>query len=139
MQRVQQENINLPAGVVQVGKSEYLVRASALLQSAQETGELVVTTKNGAPIRLNQVANVTDSILEQRTFQRLNGMPAVGMTINAQPNSNIVANVGRRIQKNRARSNNAIRACTSASCSISKDSSARPSLHSSTPPSTAQS
>ncbi|MEO6834388.1 MAG: efflux RND transporter permease subunit [Candidatus Tumulicola sp.] len=91
MQRIQEENINLPAGVVQVGKSEYLVRASALLQSAQETGNLVVTTKNGAPIRLDQVAKVSDSILEQRSFQRLNGIPAVGMTINAQPNANIVA------------------------------------------------
>ncbi len=91
MQRVAQENINLPAGIVQVGKSEYLVRASALLQSAQETGELIVTTKNNAPIRLDQVAKVSDSILEQRTFQRLNGTPAVGITINAQPNANIVA------------------------------------------------
>ena len=34
MQRIAQENVNLPAGVVQVGKSEYLVRASALLTSA---------------------------------------------------------------------------------------------------------
>ena len=91
MQRIAQENVNLPAGVVQVGKSEYLVRASALLTSAEQTGELIVTTKNGAPIRLNQVAKVTDSILEQRTFQRLNGTPAAGMTINAQPDANIVA------------------------------------------------
>ncbi len=91
MQRIAQENINLPAGIVQVGKSEYLVRASALLQSAEETGQLIVTTKNGAPIRLDQVAKVSDSILEQRTFQRLNGTPAVGVTINAQPNANIVA------------------------------------------------
>ena len=62
MQRIAQENVNLPAGVVQVGTNEYLVRSSALLQSAQETGDLIVTTKNGAPIRLDQVAKVTDSI-----------------------------------------------------------------------------
>ncbi|HVA33723.1 MAG TPA: efflux RND transporter permease subunit [Candidatus Baltobacteraceae bacterium] len=91
MQRISQENINLPAGIVQVGNNEYLVRASALLKSAQETGNLVVTTKNGAPIRLNQVASVTDSILEQRTFQRLNGTPALGMVINAQPSANMVS------------------------------------------------
>jgi HAE1 family hydrophobic/amphiphilic exporter-1 len=90
MQRIAAENVNLPAGVVQVGKQEYLVRASALLTSAAQTGDLIITTKNGAPIRLSQVAKVTDSILEQRTFQRLNGVPAVGMTINAQPNANIV-------------------------------------------------
>jgi hydrophobic/amphiphilic exporter-1 (mainly G- bacteria), HAE1 family len=91
MQRIAAENVNLPAGVVQVGKSEYLVRASALLTSAQQTGDLIITTKNGAPIRLSQVAKVTDSILEQRTFQRLNGVAAAGMTINAQPDANIVA------------------------------------------------
>ncbi len=91
MTRIAQENINLPAGVVQVGQNEYLVRASALLKSAQETGEIIVTTKNGAPIRLNQVAKVTDSILEQRSFQRLNGVPAMGMLINAQPDANVVA------------------------------------------------
>jgi hydrophobic/amphiphilic exporter-1 (mainly G- bacteria), HAE1 family len=91
MQRIAAENVNLPAGVVQVGKSEYLVRASALLTSAQQTGDLIITTKNGAPIRLSQIAKVTDSVLEQRTFQRLNGTPAAGMTINAQPDANIVA------------------------------------------------
>ena len=89
--RIQQENINLPAGIVQVGTNEYLVRASALLRSAQETGALIVTTKNNAPIRLDQVAKVTDSILEKRTFERLNGTPAMGLIINAQPNANIVA------------------------------------------------
>jgi len=99
MQRIAAENINLPAGVVQVGKSEYLVRASALLQSAAQTGDLIVTTKNGAPIRLKQVAKVTDSILEQRTFQRLNQVPAVGMIINAQPDANIVSTANGVYQK----------------------------------------
>jgi HAE1 family hydrophobic/amphiphilic exporter-1 len=91
MQRLQQENINLPAGVVQVGTNEYLVRSSALLKSAEETGNLVVTTKNGAPVRLNQIAKVSDSVLEQRTFQQLNNTPALGLIVNAQPNANIVA------------------------------------------------
>ncbi|HTU80772.1 MAG TPA: efflux RND transporter permease subunit [Candidatus Acidoferrales bacterium] len=91
MQRIAQENVNLPAGIVQVGQNEYLVRASALLESAKQTGQIIVTTKNGAPIRLDQIAKVRDSILEQRTYQRLNGTPALGMIVNAQPDANIVA------------------------------------------------
>jgi HAE1 family hydrophobic/amphiphilic exporter-1 len=89
--RIAAENINLPAGIVQVGSNEYQVRSSALLQSAQEVGNIVLSTKNGSAIKLSDVAKVSDSIDEQRTWQRLNGTPAVGVTINAQPNANIVA------------------------------------------------
>ena len=88
--RVANENINLPAGIIQVGPNEYQLRSSALLQRAEEVGNLVIATKNGAPIRLNEVAKVSDSINEQRSFQRLAGVPAVGMVINAQPDANIV-------------------------------------------------
>ena len=88
--RIQQENINLPAGVVQVGPNEYQIRSNALLQSANEIGELVVATKNGAPIRVRDVARVSDSISEQRVFERLDKTPAIGVVVNAQPNANIV-------------------------------------------------
>ncbi|MGR4065971.1 MAG: efflux RND transporter permease subunit, partial [Vulcanimicrobiaceae bacterium] len=90
-QRIANENINLPAGIIQVGPNEYQVRASALFTSAAQVADIVVSTKNGSPIRLSDVAHVTDSIAEQRTYQRLNGVPAVGVVINAQPNANIVS------------------------------------------------
>jgi HAE1 family hydrophobic/amphiphilic exporter-1 len=89
--RVQQENLNLPAGIVQVGPREYQVRANALLQTAHQISRLVLASKNGAPIRIGDVARVSDSIAEQRTFERLNGRPALGVVVNAQPNANIVA------------------------------------------------
>ena len=89
--RISNENINLPAGIIQQGNMEYQVRSSALLTSAQQVGDIVVATKNGSPIRLSDVASVSDSNQEQREFQRLNGTPAVGVTITAQPNANIVA------------------------------------------------
>ena len=89
--RVQQENINLPAGIVQVGPNEYQVRSSALLQSADQIGNLVIATRGSAPIHIRDVARVTDSISEQRVFERLNGTPAIGVIVNAQPDANIVA------------------------------------------------
>ena len=88
--RVQQENLNLPAGIVQVGPNEYQVRSSALLQSAQQVASLVITTRNGAVVRIGDVAKVSDSITEQRSFQRYNDVPALGLSINAQPDANIV-------------------------------------------------
>lgn len=104
--RIQQENINLPAGIVQVGPNEYQVRSNALLQSASEIGDLVVATKNGSPIRIHDVARVSDSISEQRVFERLNKAPAIGVIVNAQPNANIVETsigVYKKIQEIQAR------------------------------------
>ncbi len=88
--RVQGENLNLPAGIVQIANSEYQVQANALFTNAQQIGNIIVTMKNGSPVYLRDVANVSDSIEEQRTFQRLNGVPALGVTITAQPNANVV-------------------------------------------------
>ncbi len=88
--RVSQENLNLPAGIVQISNKEYQIQANELFQNAQQIGNIVVTTKNGAPVFLHDVASVTDSIEEQRSFQRINGQPSLGVSIIAQPNANVV-------------------------------------------------
>jgi HAE1 family hydrophobic/amphiphilic exporter-1 len=89
--RVQQENLNLPAGIIQVGPNEYQVRANALLANAKQISDLVLAVKNGSVIRIGTLATVTDSIAEQRTYERLNGKPAVGVVVDAQPDANVVA------------------------------------------------
>jgi HAE1 family hydrophobic/amphiphilic exporter-1 len=88
--RVSQENLNLPAGIMQISNKEFQIQANELFKNAQEVGDVIVTTKNGAPVYLRDVANVSDSIEEQRSFQRLNGTPSLGVTIVAQPNANVV-------------------------------------------------
>lgn len=88
--RVSQENLNLPAGMVQISNKEYQIQANELFANARQVGDIVVTTKNGAPVYLKDVASVSDSIQEQRSFQRLNGVPSIGVQIIAQPNANVV-------------------------------------------------
>ncbi len=89
--RIKAENVNLPAGVVQIAQNEYQIQTDALYQNEQQIADTIVTTKNGAPIFVRDVARVTDSIQEQRTFTRLNGKPALSISITAQPDANVVA------------------------------------------------
>ena len=88
--RISQENVYLPAGIVQIANNEYQVQANSLFTDAQQIGNIIVSTKNGAPIFLRDVATVSDSIEEQRSFQRLNGVEALGVTVTAQPQANVV-------------------------------------------------
>jgi len=89
--RIQNENVDLPAGVIKIGAREYGIRTNALYQAPNQIADTIVTVVNGSPIQLRDVATVSDSVQEQRVFSRLDGGPAVFMTITAQPDANVVA------------------------------------------------
>jgi len=89
--RIANENVNLPAGVIQIGAKEYGIRTNALYKSPDQIADTIVTVSNGIPIRLRDIATVRDAIQEQRVFSRLNGSPSVALTITAQPDANVVA------------------------------------------------
>jgi HAE1 family hydrophobic/amphiphilic exporter-1 len=106
LQRVKNENVELPAGVIQIGRNEYGIRTSALFTAPGQIADTVVAMSNGATVRLRDVAVVRDAIQEQRVFSRLNGAPSVLLTITAQPNANIVSvagGVSRKIDAIRSR------------------------------------
>lgn len=88
--RITAENVNLPAGVIQIAQNEYQIQTDALYQNEQQIANTIVTTKNGAPVFVRDLAKVTASIQEQRTYTRLNGKPALSISITAQPDANVV-------------------------------------------------
>jgi len=89
--RIANENVNLPAGVIQIGSEEYGIRANALYSAPGAIADTIVAVTNGVPFRLRDLATVRDTIQEQRVFSRLDGAPAVQLTITAQPGANIVS------------------------------------------------
>ncbi|HWZ88667.1 MAG TPA: efflux RND transporter permease subunit, partial [Polyangiaceae bacterium] len=102
IQKISNENVNDPAGIIAVGPKEFGIRTNALYKSAAEIANTVVAIKGGAPIYLRDVAAVSDSIEEQRLFTRMTlagggpgaphtTMPAIRMAITAQPDANVVS------------------------------------------------
>ena len=89
--RIVQENIDLPAGVAKLGKTEYTVRALGYFTSPMQGANIPIGFFNGQLVRLSQVAKVTDSYQEQRIYTRLNEQPAAGMLIIEQSNANTIS------------------------------------------------
>jgi multidrug efflux pump len=54
---------------------------------------LVVAWRNGAPIRLDQVAEVIDSVEDTHTLGLFNGQPAVVVLVRPQPDANVIETV----------------------------------------------
>ncbi len=88
-------NANRPKGLISDGLHSWQINTTDQLFTAKEYRPLVVAWRNGAAVRLSDVANVTDSVENFRNAGVSNGVPATLMFINRQPGANIVDTVDR--------------------------------------------
>ncbi|MGH9519626.1 MAG: efflux RND transporter permease subunit, partial [Terriglobales bacterium] len=87
---IQQGNVNLPAGVLWGASKAYTVQATGQLTHAAAYRSLIVAYHNGAPVRLQDIADVVDSVEVDKNESWVNGKPAVLLTIMKQPGSNTI-------------------------------------------------
>lgn len=81
------ENFSMPAGYVKEGREEYLVRVGDKLSDSKNLEELVLLDLGISdldPIRLKDVADVTDQDDSDQVYARLNGNPGVMLTVEKQ-------------------------------------------------------
>ena len=84
-------SINLPAGSLYGNSKAYTVQSDSQLTNAAQFGQLIITYKNGAPIRLNQVARVFDSVSNDKSIFWIKGERSMILAVQKQPGSNTVA------------------------------------------------
>ena len=87
---VERENGDVPAGRVEQGNAENLVRVAGKIPDPQDFAKLIVTTRNGIGIRLGQVARIEDAQEEERDAAFVNGERAVALEIRKTSGSNTV-------------------------------------------------
>jgi len=85
------EHIQLPGGFVTGAKTEYLLKLDLEFHQPEQLEELIVAYRNGAPIKLKQVAEIEDGLADYRQMARFNGKPSVGIGIVKVANGNTVA------------------------------------------------
>jgi HAE1 family hydrophobic/amphiphilic exporter-1 len=83
-------NVNLPNGVLWGTDKAYTLEASGQLANAAAFRPLVVTYRNGAPVRLEDLGRVEDGVQDNRVAAWYNGVRAVVLAIRRQPGTNTV-------------------------------------------------
>jgi len=84
-------NPNVPTGTLWGPHRAYTVLADGQIESAPEFRQLVVTYKDGAPVRLQDVAHVLDDVQDNRTASWFDGARAIVLAVQRQPGTNTVA------------------------------------------------
>jgi hydrophobic/amphiphilic exporter-1 (mainly G- bacteria), HAE1 family len=87
-------NPNVPTGTLWGPHRAYTVLSDGQIQSAPEFRDLVVTYKDGAAVRLQDVARVLDDVQDNRTASWFDGSRAIVLAVQRQPGTNTVAVAG---------------------------------------------
>src|SRR5437899_1714636 len=85
--------MNLAKGDLAADGRTWSIAANDQLLRARFYAPLIVAYRNGAPVRLSDVATVRDSVEDIRTFGMANGKPSVLLVIWRQPGANIIQTV----------------------------------------------
>ena len=86
-------NAHSPKGGIDVGDQRYQIYANDQISKADDYKSLIVAYRNGAPVHLSDVGEVTDSVENLRNAGLANGKPAVLLILSRQPGANIISTV----------------------------------------------
>ena len=88
-------NTHRPKGLVEDAQRQWQVGANDQARTAAEYGPMVLSWRNGAAVRLQDVAGVRDGMQDERAHALADGRPAVLLMLQKAPNANVVDTVDR--------------------------------------------
>jgi HAE1 family hydrophobic/amphiphilic exporter-1 len=89
-QAIQGANVNLPTGTLYGANKAVTVQATGQLEDAAAYRPIIVAYRNGSPVHLDELGNVTDSVQNDKTASWFNGERSVILAVQRQPGTNTV-------------------------------------------------
>jgi hydrophobic/amphiphilic exporter-1 (mainly G- bacteria), HAE1 family len=87
---IQRGNVDLPVGTLEAPNRAYTLVSDAQLINAAAYGPMVVTYRNGAPVRIQDLGKAIDSVENTRVASWFNDKRAVILGVQRQPGANVV-------------------------------------------------
>ncbi|HUU27602.1 MAG TPA: efflux RND transporter permease subunit [archaeon] len=90
LSQIRAENVNVPAGTIDRGVYEVMIRTPGHYNNLDEIKNSVIAIREGVPIQLKEIASVEDSWQKVTRIIRINGQPGVRLAVMKQSGTNTV-------------------------------------------------
>lgn len=84
-------NVNMPKGNFEGAKRAYAINANDQIRSVEDYRKIIVAYRNGAPVRLEDVASIEEGMQNKDLAAWFDEVPAVLLNIQRQPGANVIA------------------------------------------------
>jgi multidrug efflux pump len=88
-------NVNGPKGSLDGAQQSYMIAANDQIDAAHAYDDVVIAYRNGAPVKLRDIAKVVDGLENEKVGGWYQGQPAVIIDIQRQPGANVIDTVQR--------------------------------------------
>ena len=88
---VRDENQDYPAGTIRSLEQDRVIQIAARVQRPEDFGRIIIDRKNGAPVRVAQVATVTDGAQEVESLALYNGQRTLLLNVQKSQDENTIA------------------------------------------------
>ena len=93
---LQAGNLNLPAGTMEIGNTEFMVRTMGEFPNPDYIGDTIISVQpSGTPLRLRDVATISDTYEEPRTLSRIEGKSSISLSIQKKKEGNTISLVAK--------------------------------------------
>jgi len=89
-QAVSQANVNLPTGTLYGKDRMFAIQATGQLQDAAAFRPIIVTYRNGSPIRLRELGTIVDGVQNDKVAASFKGKRGIVLAIQRQPGTNTI-------------------------------------------------
>jgi hydrophobic/amphiphilic exporter-1 (mainly G- bacteria), HAE1 family len=89
-QAIRSANVNMPMGTLSGAHKSYNIQSNGQLSDASVYRPFIVAYRNGAPVRLDQIATVSDGVQDQYVATWVNGVPGIMLSVQRQPGTNTI-------------------------------------------------
>lgn len=88
---IRQSNVDLPTGSLSNDYQSFTIQANGQLKDAAAYRPLIVSYSNGAPVRLQDLGQVIDSVQNDKVYSTFNNIHSIILAVQRQPGTNTVA------------------------------------------------
>ena len=88
---VRNENQDLPLGSIRSLEQERVIQVSGRIQRPEDFGNIIVARKNGAPVRVSQIAQLKDGAQEVENLALYNGQRTLLLSVQKSQDDNTIA------------------------------------------------
>jgi multidrug efflux pump subunit AcrB len=87
---IRKRNVNLPAGSVDVGTKEIMVRTTGETETAEDIGGVIVSSGKAGVVYVRDVAMVVESFVKESSIGRLDGSRSVNLSVTKNEDGDVV-------------------------------------------------
>ncbi len=87
---IKRRNLNIPGGTIDQGRKELLIRVIGEVENTGDLGDVIVRSLPNGPIRVRDIAEVTEAFKKRDVYGRINGKPAIALMVTKKADGDVI-------------------------------------------------